>query len=595
MIVSFFSRGTGGGRGPVEYLLGEDYDRELAELLRGDALETIALIDSSPYTKKYTSGCLSFEEADLTPQLKRELMDSFEETIFPGMDKNQYNILWVEHRDKGRLELNFVIPNIELTTGRRLQPYFYKADEKRVDAWRTIQNLTHGFSDPDDPAKRQALTPASDLPASSKAIADDIHAGIEAMIGSGQIENRADVIKELEAAGFTISRQTRSSISIENPARESGRNIRLKGGVYERDFDISKELPQQVERRSAAHQQRLGERLEAARERYSYGIEIKREQLASSFKRQRKGYERSDTAAAKSTTVGVPLAIRVAHNSSIGVDRLQRLAGRESAGAGAGDRAGQKDAGELASGLGGRADSGQELLADGQRKATASGASDRQENLVYTISSGVEKDEQQRETRASAGSAFQPNRPRSARPLLGLQKGLNTYSEKYSIDRENVRKRGENHGGERRAFAEHTLRALQRADDKVYVLLRAFSAVRGRVDDGNREGILRHIKEAGSRLQQGFRGVAAGVAAARDRFRESCGRIVGAGVELEQTQRTVERASVELERARRASERTSQQLDRATQHLGALTEQVKQVQLERQRQARPSRGHGFGL
>ncbi|WP_213085254.1 relaxase/mobilization nuclease domain-containing protein, partial [Neisseria gonorrhoeae] len=42
-------------------------------------------------------------------------------------DKDQYNCLWVEHRDKGRLELNFVIPNIELLSGKRLQPYYYAA------------------------------------------------------------------------------------------------------------------------------------------------------------------------------------------------------------------------------------------------------------------------------------------------------------------------------------------------------------------------------------------------------------------------------------------------------------------------------------
>ena len=576
MIVSFFSRGTGGGRGPVEYLLGEDHDRELATLLRGDALETIALIDSSPYAKKYTSGCLSFEESDLTPELKRQLMDSFEETLFPGMDKSQYSVLWVEHRDKGRLELNFVIPNLELETGRRLQPYFYKADQKRIDAWKTIQNLTHGFSDPDDPAKRQALTPASDLPASSKAIADDIHAGIEAMIGSGQIENRADIVAALEDAGLTVARQTKTFISIENP-EEGGRNIRLKGGVYEQDFDISKELPEERERRSAAHQHRLAKRLETARERYSYGLEIKQAELAGSFKGQRKGYERSHRPQPKSAVVGVPLASRVAHNSSLGVDRLERLAKRETAGAGAVDSAGQKDAGELARGLAGGADRGQELLADGQRKATASGASDRQKNMVY--STGVKKDEQQRETRANAGSAFQPNRPRSAQPLLGLQKGIDTYREKYSIDRENGRKRGENQGGERRAFAEHTLRALQRAHDGVYLSLRAFSAVGGRVDDGNREGILRHIKETGSRLHQGFRGVAAGVAAARDRFLESCKRLGGAGVELEQTQRTVERASVELEYA--------------NQHVGAIIKGLEQAQQQKQReqqQPRPSRG-----
>lgn len=575
MIVSFFSRGTGGGRGPVEYLLGKDQDRELAELLRGDALETLALIDSSPYAKRYTSGCLSFEEADLTPELKRQLMDTFEETLFPGMDKNQYNILWVEHRDKGRLELNFVIPNIELTTGRRLQPYFYKADEKRVDAWKTIQNIENGFSDPDDPARRQALTPAKDLPASSKAIADDIHAGIEAMIGSGQIENRADVVAALENAGLTVARQTKTFISIENP--DGGRNIRLRGGVYEQDFDISRELPEERERRSAAHQHRLAKRLETARERYSYGLEIKQAELAGGFKGQRKGYERSHRPQPESAAVGVPLASRVAHNSSLGVDRLERLARREITGAGAVDSAGQKDAGDLARGLAGGADRGQELSRDRSREARGADGQ-KQEHLVY-ITRGVKGDEQQREARSSAGGVIQSDRPRSAEPLLGLQKGINTYSEKYRIDREEGRGRGENQGGERRAFAEHTLRALQRADAGLRVSLRAFSAAGGRVDDGNRAGILRHIKEAGSRLHQGFRGVAAGVAAAGSRFLESCGRLGGAGVQLEQTQRTVER--------------TSGQLEYANQHVGAIIKAVEQAQQQKQReqqQVKPSRG-----
>ncbi len=573
MIVSFFSRGTGGGRGPVEYLLGKDFDRELAELLRGDALETIALIDSSPYAKKYTSGCLSFEEADLTPEKKRELMDSFEETLFPGMSKDQYNCLWVEHRDKGRLELNFVIPNIELTTGRRLQPYFYKADQKRIDAWKTIQNIEQGFSDPDDPAKRQSLTPAKDLPASSKAIADDLHAGIEDMVGRGEIENRADIVAALEAAGLTVARQTKSSISIENPAREGGRNIRLKGGVYERDFDISKELPREVERRNAAHQQRLGERLERARERYSYGLGIKQAELAGSFKGQRKGYERSHRSQPESAVVGFPLASRVAHNSSLGVDRLERLARRESAGARAGDSARQKDAGELARGLAGGAGRGQELLADGKRKAPASGASDRQENLVYTTS-GVEKDEQREQgnTGFSVGRAVSANRYDTIESMSGLRKGFDFYPQ--SSDESHGRGRGREAGhrqnrqsgeGRRGVFGDgHTLRAVPSADDRGGLSLFKVRATGGRVNDGDRAGILRHIKQVGERLHQGFRGVAAGVAAARDRFLESCQRLGGAGEQLEQ-------AGFQLERAQRVAELADQQL-------GTLIKQVEEVQ-----------------
>jgi hypothetical protein len=46
--------------------------------------------------------------------------------FIPGLDKDQYQILWVQHQDKvnqdtgeTRLELNFVIPNVELSTGKR--------------------------------------------------------------------------------------------------------------------------------------------------------------------------------------------------------------------------------------------------------------------------------------------------------------------------------------------------------------------------------------------------------------------------------------------------------------------------------------------
>ena len=53
--------------------------------MRGDPDETAAIIDGSQYAKKYTSGCLSFEETNISEEKKRELMDSFEECIFAGL------------------------------------------------------------------------------------------------------------------------------------------------------------------------------------------------------------------------------------------------------------------------------------------------------------------------------------------------------------------------------------------------------------------------------------------------------------------------------------------------------------------------------
>ena len=72
MIVKYHARGTGTGSGPDAYLLGKDTARVDAKLLRGASEEVIALIDSSPYAKKYTSGVLSFAEVDLASGQNRK-------------------------------------------------------------------------------------------------------------------------------------------------------------------------------------------------------------------------------------------------------------------------------------------------------------------------------------------------------------------------------------------------------------------------------------------------------------------------------------------------------------------------------------------
>ncbi|WP_369073738.1 hypothetical protein [Candidatus Enterovibrio escicola] len=63
MIVKFHARGADRGSGPVDYVLGKECDCDGATLDRGDPDEIQALIDSSPYAKKYTSGVLSYKKS----------------------------------------------------------------------------------------------------------------------------------------------------------------------------------------------------------------------------------------------------------------------------------------------------------------------------------------------------------------------------------------------------------------------------------------------------------------------------------------------------------------------------------------------------
>ena len=199
MIVDFFRHGSGLSKGCLDYLLGEDREREHAQVLSGDVELTAQLIDSSPFAKKYTSGCLSFYEHDLSDQDKQQIMQNFEECLFPGLDKDQYQILWVQHQDKinqdtgeTRLELNFVIPNVELSTGKRLQPFYAPADLDRVDLFKQIINTEHSLYDPDDPEHRQLFLNKKNLPKDIKDFKEQLHQSVYRAVSNGEVADRQE-------------------------------------------------------------------------------------------------------------------------------------------------------------------------------------------------------------------------------------------------------------------------------------------------------------------------------------------------------------------------------------------------------------------
>ena len=275
MIIKIHSRGIGSGSGPVDYLLGKDRDREDARLDRGDPEQMIQLIDSTHFAQKYTSGVLSFAERDLEEHQKQQIMDSFERTLLPGLDKDQYSVLWVQHQDKDRLELNFVVANVELQSGKRLQPYYDPVDRPRLNAWKDLVNDHYQLHDPNDPINKRELCTPNNLPKHKEEASKAITDGLLKVAESGSIKSRSDVIKTLESAGFEIARSTPKSISIKDP--DGGRNIRLKGKIYEQDFRFGKELRGEIVRASEGYRADRSNRVQEARKTLDRLAERKRE------------------------------------------------------------------------------------------------------------------------------------------------------------------------------------------------------------------------------------------------------------------------------------------------------------------------------
>lgn len=264
MIVKFLANRGGGSAGAtMDYLLGKDRDREGAYLLGGDPELTQRIADNLEFTNRYTVGVLSFEEKNLATQQKQNIMQSFEESLLAGLDKDQYDITWIEHTDKDRLELNFVIPNVELSTGKRLQPYYDQLDRPLVENWKQTINHQYGLTDPHAPDKAQAIKTlnSQNLPKTVKDIKQQIGTAIAEQISTGAIQNQKDVIQTLEHAGFEIARQTDRSISIKNP--DGKRNIRLEGIIYEnRQFD--QQFAQEHSRAGQEYQDTSRERYQTA-------------------------------------------------------------------------------------------------------------------------------------------------------------------------------------------------------------------------------------------------------------------------------------------------------------------------------------------
>lgn len=283
MIVKFFTNGTGSSKGVFDYLLKDkeqpDGKRLGAEVLRGDIDNQAMLIDSLDFKQKYTSGCLSFTESadQVTEEQKNALMDGFEQTIRAGLGVDRVAVSWIEHRDKGRLELNFVYANVELKHGRAFQPYVHNVDKRRVNAWKDMQNIEHGFSDPSDPANKRLLGQRDNLPRDVKDARQAITEGLTALVQEGIITSRSDVVQSLTDSGFEIARQTDKAISIKNPDPESKRNIRLTGGLYERDFNFSAEVQSTVTAASEDYRARSTERYSAAKQLYDSEIARKRD------------------------------------------------------------------------------------------------------------------------------------------------------------------------------------------------------------------------------------------------------------------------------------------------------------------------------
>lgn len=254
MIISFFSTGTGGGAAPVDYLtarkvLAYDENRNLIrddtgqpqtkirdplpKVLHCNPDQTRDLIDASPNKWSYTAGVISFAQGDdPSPDAQQEAIELFEALAFAGLDRDQYDCLWVRHTHEGNVELHFCAPRLELSTGMALN-IAPPGHETAFSSLRDLMNKTHGWADPLDPERAREVRTTIEAPTRAQG-REELHDWILDQISIGIITDRASMIDVLVDAGFEIPRASKSYITAKDP--DTGERWRLKGEIFHDDW-----------------------------------------------------------------------------------------------------------------------------------------------------------------------------------------------------------------------------------------------------------------------------------------------------------------------------------------------------------------------
>lgn len=252
MLIKFTGGGRGGGRQVAEYLIDAarmGRDHAPPEVVRGDMARTRELIDSIARQWTYTHGVLSFALEDAPSAAEQaEAMDAFERLAFAGLDREQYDITWVRHQhtEGGRVELHFVVPRLELGSGKALN-IAPPGWESTYAPLRDALNWEHGWARPNDPERATELQRAPERALEGFSLREGregVHGYLTALVAGEQVTDRATLVQALEEAGLEVPRQGRDYVTVLDP--ESGDRFRLKGRIYEKDWTYDRELDRAV-------------------------------------------------------------------------------------------------------------------------------------------------------------------------------------------------------------------------------------------------------------------------------------------------------------------------------------------------------------
>lgn len=223
----------------ILYLLNDRVKIGQAKVIKGDSELTLKIIyqASKKFKWSWFSGVLSFSEM-LNRKIILDIIKEFERTFFCGMDPGQYNILWVLHTDKGRTELHFIGPRMELRTRKHFNPYFVRRDYGKKDIFQEYINQKWELSSYLD-NQRLVYTSRPKWSGDKQTHQEELDDEILTMVKRGKLDSRREIIDLLMDWDYEIVEIGINHISI---ISDEGEKMILKGLIYSNKFSAGIDL-----------------------------------------------------------------------------------------------------------------------------------------------------------------------------------------------------------------------------------------------------------------------------------------------------------------------------------------------------------------
>lgn len=232
----------------IEYLLREKNPEQqkdikiLSTTTKQDLINFENYILDKNKSNPYVCGVLSFEEKTIPEELKTKIITEFEDILFTGIQpENRPPVLWVEHNDKGRVELNYLTFN-SLQDRRSYTVYLDKRDRGLVNDYSEIINYENNLSSPfEEKENKNTLvnTPKTNIPKDKKEFVEKLNTEILALIINEELDNREEAIKHIKnMPGVKINRIRKNQISVKCDFFDD-KPIVLKGDIYEEGRNYS--------------------------------------------------------------------------------------------------------------------------------------------------------------------------------------------------------------------------------------------------------------------------------------------------------------------------------------------------------------------